>query len=215
MLDFDVIIKYFPYILGGVGITLQLTFMALFCGLPLGALIGIGSLSKNKYIRFLANAYVSVFRGTPLLVQIMLIFNALPLWGITLSAFESGALAFALNSAAYTSQSIRAGIQSIDSGQKDAARVLGLSSFQTMRFIILPQAIRNIFPSLINEMVNLLKETALISVIGGLDLFKRGQLVASQTYLVFEPYLTIAFCYYIMVLGLSKFATYAERKMRI
>lgn len=215
MLDFNVIIQHFPYILGGVGFTLQLTITALLCGLPLGTLIGILSLSKNKYAKAFANVYVSVFRGTPLLVQLMIIFLALPLWGIVLTQFESGALAFALNSAAYTSQSIRAGIQSVDPGQRDAAKVLGLSSYQVMRFIILPQAVRNIFPALINEMVNLLKETAVISVVGGLDLFRRAQVVQSQTFLVFEPYLTVAACYYVMVLILSKFAAFAEHKMRI
>jgi ABC-type amino acid transport system permease subunit len=111
----------------------------------------------------------------------------------------------ALNSAAYTSQSIRAGIQSVDQGQYDAAKVLGLSYVQAMQYIILPQAIRNIFPALINEMINLLKETAVISVIGELELFRRGQVIASQTFLVVEPYLMVAACYYVIILVLSNF----------
>ncbi len=215
MLQLDVIANNFPFLMEGALVTIQLTLIALICGLPLGITFGLMQSSGSKILKGIATAYVSVFRGTPLLVQLMLIFNALPFWGLTLSAFESGALALALNSAAYTSQSIRAGIQSVDQGQYDAAKVLGLSYAQTMQFIILPQAIRNIFPALINEMINLLKETAVISVIGGLELFKRGQVIASQTFLVVEPYLMVAVCYYAIILILSNFAAYAEKRMKI
>lgn len=215
MLQFDVIANNFPFLLEGALVTIQLTVIALICGLPLGITFGLMQSSNSKILKGIATAYVSVFRGTPLLVQLMIIFNALPFWGLTLSAFESGALALALNSAAYTSQSIRAGIQSVDQGQYDAAKVLGLSYAQTMQFIILPQAIRNIFPALINEMINLLKETAVISVIGQAELFKRGQVIASQTFLVIEPYLMVAVCYYVMILILSRLASYAENRMKI
>lgn len=215
MLQLDVIANNFPFLLEGALVTIQLTVIALICGLPLGITFGLMQSSNSKILKGIATAYVSVFRGTPLLVQLMIIFNALPFWGLTLSAFESGALALALNSAAYTSQSIRAGIQSVDQGQYDAAKVLGLSYAQTMQFIILPQAIRNIFPALINEMINLLKETAVISVIGQAELFKRGQVIASQTFLVIEPYLMVAVCYYVMILILSRLASYAENRMKI
>ena len=199
----------------GALVTIKLTLIALICGLPLGITFGLMQSSSSKLLKCIATAYVSVFRGTPLLVQLMIIFNALPFWGVTLSAFESGTLALALNSAAYTSQSIRAGIQSVDQGQYDAAKVLGLSYVQTMQFIILPQAIRNIFPALINEMINLLKETAVISVIGELELFRRGQVIASQTFLVIEPYLMVAVCYYVMILILSNLASFVEKRMKI
>lgn len=215
MLQLDVIVNNLPFLIEGALITMRLTIFALICGLPLGITFGLMQSSNSNILKGIATVYVSVFRGTPLLVQLMIIFNALPFWGVTLSAFESGVLALALNSAAYTSQSIRAGIQSVDQGQYDAATVLGLSYAQTMRYIILPQAIRNIFPALINEMINLLKETAVISVIGELELFRRGQVIASQTFLVVEPYLMVAACYYLIILGLSNFATYAEKRMKI
>ncbi|PIZ33067.1 MAG: arginine ABC transporter permease [Alphaproteobacteria bacterium CG_4_10_14_0_8_um_filter_37_21] len=215
MLQLDVIVNNLPFLLEGALVTIKLTLIALICGLPLGITFGLMQSSDSKILKGVATAYVSVFRGTPLLVQLMIIFNALPFWGLTLSAFESGALALALNSAAYTSQSIRAGIQSVDQGQYDAAKVLGLSYAQTMQFIILPQAIRNIFPALINEMINLLKETAVISVIGELELFRRGQVIASQTFLVIEPYLMVGICYYVMILILSNLAAYVEKRMKV
>ena len=215
MLQLDVIANNFPFLMEGALVTIKLTLIALICGLPLGITFGLMQSSSSKLLKCIATAYVSVFRGTPLLVQLMIIFNALPFWGVTLSAFESGTLALALNSAAYTSQSIRAGIQSVDQGQYDAAKVLGLSYVQTMQFIILPQAIRNIFPALINEMINLLKETAVISVIGELELFRRGQVIASQTFLVIEPYLMVAVCYYVMILILSNLASFVEKRMKI
>jgi len=215
MLQLDVIVNNLPFLLEGALVTIKLTLIALICGLPLGITFGLMQSSDSKILKGVATAYVSVFRGTPLLVQLMIIFNALPFWGLTLTAFESGALALALNSAAYTSQSIRAGIQSVDQGQYDAAKVLGLSYAQTMQFIILPQAIRNIFPALINEMINLLKETAVISVIGELELFRRGQVIASQTFLVIEPYLMVGICYYVMILILSNLAAYVEKRMKV
>ncbi|MBX9976802.1 MAG: amino acid ABC transporter permease [Alphaproteobacteria bacterium] len=215
MLQFDVIRDAAPFILEGVGVTLKFTAVSLLCGLPLGLLLAFLKIHRCKYLRSLAAIYTSVFRGTPLLVQLSLIFFGLPaLTGYNMSPFLAGVLTFSLNSAAYTSEVIRSGLQSIDIGQWEAGKVLGLSRTQTLRHIIFPQAFRVSLPSLVNEWIDLLKESALVSVIGEADLFRRAQIIAAEKYLYFEPYLTVALCYYIMILVLTFLATQLERKMR-
>jgi His/Glu/Gln/Arg/opine family amino acid ABC transporter permease subunit len=214
--NFAVVFSSFPYILGGVIVTLQYTVCSLLLGIPLGVIIAKTKVSKSNSLRFLSNLYTSVFRGTPLLVQLSIIYLGLPsLVGVSFSVFEAGILAFALNSAAYSSEIIRAGIDSIDKGQWEVAQVLGINSSQSFRFIILPQAIRNILPALVNEMVNLLKETALISVYGGMDLYKRAMNIASEKFLFFEPMLTAAFLYYILVWIFNFCGKKLEKKLKI
>src|SRR5476649_866738 len=154
-LHFDAILPSLPFILAGVGVTLKFTVTSLACGLPLGCLLAIAKISHRPVIKAAAQVYTSIFRGTPLLVQLGIFYFATPqLTGYAISAFEAGVLTFSLNSAAYSSEIIRAGIQSIDLGQWEAAKVLGLSHHQTLLTIILPQAVRNILPALVNELVD-------------------------------------------------------------
>lgn len=214
-LHFDAIWSSLPFILAGVGVTLKFTLVSLACGLPLGILLALCKISSQALLRWIAEAYTSVFRGTPLLVQLFIFYFATPqLTGYAISTFEAGVLTFSLNSAAYSSEIIRAGIQGIDRGQWDAAYVLGLPYSQTLRTIILPQAIRNILPALVNEIIDLLKESALISTLGEADLLRRSQIVASEKYLFFEPLLIAAVGYYMMVMVISLLAKILERKMR-
>ncbi|MGV8948372.1 MAG: amino acid ABC transporter permease [Candidatus Paracaedibacter sp.] len=213
-LHFDVIWPSLPFILEGVVVTLKFTFMSLLCGLPLGILLALAKIS-NPILRGFGEIYTSIFRGTPLLVQLFVFYFATPqLTGYTISTFEAGVLTFSLNSAAYSSEIIRAGIQAIERGQWDAAQVLGLSYRQTLLTIILPQAVRNILPALVNEIVDLLKESALISTLGEADLLRRSQIVASEKYMFFEPLLIAAVGYYIMVMVISLLAKVIERKLR-
>lgn len=213
-LHFDVIWPSLPFILEGVVVTLKFTFMSLLCGLPLGILLALAKIS-NPILRWFGEIYTSVFRGTPLLVQLFIFYFATPqITGYTISTFEAGVLTFSLNSAAYSSEIIRAGIQAIEPGQWDAAKVLGLSYRQTLLTIILPQAVRNILPALVNEIVDLLKESALISTLGEADLLRRSQIVASEKYLFFEPLLIAAVGYYVMVMVISLLAKILERKLR-
>lgn len=215
MLNFDVIVDSLPFILGGVVVTLKFTVASLVCGLPLGVALAFSKLSHNTVLRGIAHGYTSIFRGTPLLVQLSLVFFGLPtLTGHNMSPFMAGVLAFSLNSAAYTSEIIRSGLVNIDPGQWEAGTVLGLSRLQTLRFIILPQAFRATLPALVNEWVNLLKESAIVSLIGEADLFRRAQMIASEKYLYFEPYLTVALCYYVMVLILTVLANRLEKSMK-
>ena len=213
-LHFDVIWPSLPFILEGVVVTLKFTFMSLLCGLPLGILLALAKIS-NPILRWFGEIYTSVFRGTPLLVQLFIFYFATPqITGYAISTFEAGVLTFSLNSAAYSSEIIRAGIQAIERGQWDAAKVLGLSYRQTLLTIILPQAVRNILPALVNEIVDLLKESALISALGEADLLRRSQIVASEKYLFFESLLIAAVGYYVMVMVISLLAKILERKLR-
>lgn len=214
MLHFADILPSIPFILAGVGVTLKFTILSLLCGLPLGVGLALCKISSFCILKKIADAYTSIFRGTPLLVQLSLIFFATPqLTGYPISAFEAGVIAFSLNSAAYSSEIIRAGIQAIDKGQWDAAKVLGISYRRTLWKIILPQALRNILPALVNEMVNLLKESALVSIIGETDLLRRAQVVASEKFLYFEPLLMAALLYFLMVVVISFFAKKLEKKL--
>lgn len=213
------IVKLTPkmlYIAEGSIVTLQYSLIGVFFGLIIGTTLAISKVSKYKAPRLLANFYTSIFRGTPLLIQLMIVYYGLPgLLGIKLSVFAAGAIAFSLNSGAYVSEVIRAGINAIDQGQFEAAKALGLSRYLTMKDIILPQAIRKILPSLINELINLIKESAIISMLGEADLMRRAQVVAAETFNFFTPMITAAICYYVLVLFFSILAAHLEKRLAI
>lgn len=203
------------YISGGIIVTLEYTLISVFFGLLLGALLSLCKISHNKLLKTFSSVYISIFRGTPLLIQLSLIYFAIPsLTGYKISIFEAGILAFSLNSAAYVSEIIRAGIESIDKGQFEAARALAVPYPLMMKDIILPQAFKNVLPALVNEVINLLKESAIISVIGGADLMYRAQIVGAEQYSYFTPLLIAGAYYYILVEILSYFARVIERKIK-
>jgi His/Glu/Gln/Arg/opine family amino acid ABC transporter permease subunit len=215
MLDFLKILPSVPFILEGVLVTLQYTLLSLFLGFLWGGALGLMKVSHCRFLDIFARIYTSIFRGTPLLVQLSLAYYAIPqLTGYQITAFEAGVLAFSLNSGAYVSEHIRTGILSVDRGQFEAAASLGISYFSTMKDIILPQAIINILPSLVNESIDLLKESALVSTIGEMDLLRRANVVAAEKYIYFEPLLMVAAVYYVMVMVLSHFAKVLEIRLR-
>lgn len=215
MLQFDAIWPSYPLLLEGIVVTLKFTIFSLLGGLPLGILLALSKISPRKMIRGLASFYTSIFRGTPLLVQLGIVYYGGPqITGYSISAFEAGILTFSLNSAAYTSEIIRAGIQSIDPGQWEACQMLGLNRFQTLWGVIFPQALRNILPALVNEMVDLLKESALVSTIGEADLLRQAQKISSEKLMYFEPLILAAGCYYILVMMISFSAKLLERRLK-
>lgn len=204
------------FIIEGSLITLKYSIMSVFFGLIIGTLLAIAKTSKYSFLKAFSNCYTSIFRGTPLLIQLSIIYYILPkLLGFKLTVFAAGTIAFSMNSGAYVSEIIRAGIESVDRGQIEAARALGISEHFIMKDIILPQAIRNILPSLINELVNLLKESAIISILGERDLMMRAQLVAAETFDYFTPIITAAICYYVLVLFFSNLARIAEKRLAL
>ena len=204
------------YIVKGIPITLEYTFISFLVGLFLGTIFSLAKLSKNRWLSSFVSVYISIFRGTPILVQLTMVYFATPtLVGYKISIFEAGIIAFSLNSAAYITEIIRAGIVSIDKGQFESAQALGIPYFYVMKDIILPQAVRNILPALVNEIISLLKETAIISFFGEKDIMKRADAVAIEQYDYFIPLLVAAGCYYLLVIILSNIAKFIETRMKI
>jgi arginine/lysine/histidine transporter system substrate-binding protein len=209
------LINSLAYIPFGIIVTLKYALLSVFFGLIIGSLIAFARLSSYKLLNYFAIIYLSIFRGTPLLLQLFIIYFALPMMlGSEVSAFLAGIVAFSLNSGAYVSENIRAGIESVDKGQFEAAKSLGLSFGQSMRYIILPQAIKNIMPSLVNEAINMIKESSIISVIGEADIMRRANVVSAEHYSYFEPLMVAALCYYVLVLIFSSLAKIVERRMK-
>jgi arginine/lysine/histidine/glutamine transport system substrate-binding/permease protein len=202
----QLILQSLPSLLQGALVTLQLTIFSVVLGLISGSLIGIFRLSHIAPVRWLARAYVDFFRGTPLLVQIFMIYFGLPAiiqdLGINFSfnRFVAAVIALTLNSAAYIAEIVRAGIQSIETGQSEASQSLGLSSVQTMRYVIFPQAFRRMLPPLGNEFISMLKDTSLVAVIGFEELFRKGQLIVAGNYRAFEIYAAVAIVYLCLTL---------------
>jgi polar amino acid transport system permease protein len=211
----SVVITNLPFLLLGAWDTLKLTFFAVLIGLILGTFIGMGRLSKIKVINVPSTVYVEFLRGTPLLVQISIVYFGLPQLGIQLQAYPAAIVALGLNSGAYIAEIVRAGIQSIPKGQYEAARSLGLSHWQTMRYIILPQAFKNILPALGNEFITLTKDSSLASVIGVTELMRRGQFVITRTFQTFSIYFGIALIYFLMTFTISRIVRYVEKRMAV
>ena len=214
-LDFERIWPSLPYILEGIPVTLAYTGVSLGLGFLWGALLAFCKVSHISPLKWFATFYTSIFRGTPLLLQLFLIYFASPqIFGYNISVWEAGILTFTLNSGAYISEHIRGGINSVDKGQMEAALSLGISYSFIMKDIILPQAVRNILPSLVNEAIDLLKESALISTIGGADILRRTYIVANEKYLFLEPLLIAGGVYYILVMILTGSARILEKKLK-
>nr|WP_320148067.1 amino acid ABC transporter permease [uncultured Anaeromusa sp.] len=214
--DFDLVTRSFPLLLLGAGVTIQITALSVGFGLVIGVFMGMARLSKMWVIRSFAAVYVDFIRGTPLLVQIFLIYFALPIIiGQRIDPFIAAITACSINSGAYVAEIFRGGIQSIDKGQMEAGRSLGMTWWQTMRFIILPQAFKRVIPPLGNEFIAMLKDSSLVSVIGFEELTRRGQLIIARTYGSFEIWLTVAFIYLVMTLSISRLVAYLERRYKI
>lgn len=195
-------------ILNGLKVTLIVTFFAMILGALLGITTTLMKMSSRWYLRWPANFYVGVIRGTPVVVQLVILYFIV-LAALDVDKITAAIIAFGLNSGAYISEIIRAGIQAVDKGQTEAARSLGLSQSVTMKEVILPQAIKNILPALGNEFIVLLKETAVIGFIGGVDLMRSGEIIRSRTFEDSVPLFTCALIYlaltYTFTFMLSKF----------
>lgn len=215
VLDFSKIVPDIPYILDGVRVTLGFTLVSALFGFTWGTVLSIFKISNFKPLRLFADAYTSIFRGTPLILQLAIIYYSTPqLTGWNIPAFLAGVLTFSLNSAAYSSETIRGGILSVDKGQREAAMTMGVPYTMMMWDIILPQAFKNILPALVNESIALLKDSSLVSVIGAQDLMQRADSVRSIKYIYFEPYILVGFIYYIMITGFTVLAQRFEKRMR-
>ena len=210
----ELFIKYKHYYLTGIKVTLFLSFFSLIIGTTLGSILSLMKLSKVKIINWISTIYIELVRGTPMMVQIAIVyFGSYVLTGINIDGFIAAVIAVSLNSAAYVAEIIRSGIQSVDKGQTEASRSLGLSSGQTMRHIILPQAVKNILPTFGNEFVTLIKETSVASTIGVADLMYASKIVQSTSYQPFTPLIIVAIIYFIFTFSLSQLIGMFERRL--
>lgn len=202
-----------PYLLKGAMYTVVLSIGGMLFGLLLGFMFALMRLSRFKVLNWLSRIYVSFFRGTPLLVQLFIIYYGLPQVGIQLSPLLSALVGFSLNMAAYTSEILRAAISSIDRGQWEAAASIGMNRMQTLRRSILPQAMRTALPPLGNSFISLVKDTALAATIQVPELFRQAQLITARTYEIFTMYLAAAFIYWILATLLSHFQSRLEARV--
>jgi polar amino acid transport system permease protein len=198
----------------GFVLTLKISILATFFAIIIGTVVGIARLSHEPVTRGISLAYVELIRNTPLLVQIYIIYFFVGSM-LRLSAFAAGTAALALFAGAYVAEIVRAGIQSIHKGQREAARSLGMSYAQAMRYIILPQAFKRIIPALAGQFISLIKDSSLVSVIALADLMFQGQQAVARTYYAFEIYFTVAFLYLVMTFTLSMATQYVERRLAI
>ena len=204
--DFDGFLEYLfnPYLLHGALVTLGLTVASIVGGLVLGGVLSLMRLSGQRALMAVARFYIWVFRGTPLLVQLIIIYTGLPQLGLKLSVLESALLGLILNEAAYLAEIIRGGILGVSAGQSSAARALGLNSAQTMMYVVLPQAIRIIIPALGNSVNGLLKTTSVTSVISIEELLRKTQILIQEKFLVLELF-TVAALYYLLMTSVWDF----------
>ncbi|MFA7376001.1 MAG: amino acid ABC transporter permease [Acholeplasmataceae bacterium] len=219
-MDFSFVLD--PYYLGilfsGLGMTLLLALLSVVFGSMLGFIPAFMRLSRHKVLHVIAKSYVELIRGTPLLVQVLLIYSMVRLpvvvfLGIDLSSFIPGMLALLINSSAYVSEIIRGGILSVPKGQKEAALSLGMNQKQTMRKIILPQAIKHIIPALGNEFVTMIKETSIFMYLGIAELMYAATIVRTSTYAVKETYIVVAILYFMLTFPTAKLMGYFEKRL--
>ena len=222
--NFSFLPAYGGYFLQGMAYTLLLAVVSVALAVIPALLLALMRLSKSKFIKGLSGAYIAVFRSTPLLVQLSIIYFGLfgvisipritILGFVDLSRFIPGVVALALNSSAYVAEIFRAGILAVDKGQTEAARSLGLSSWQSMRLVVLPQAIKNVLPALANEVVTMVKESSICSVLGMAEIMYTAQAVAGNSYITLSPYVLAAIIYFCINYPASKAIEAIERRMR-
>lgn len=203
----------YKLLISGIGVTIKVSIVAVILGILIGFLIALCNLSKNKFLRGIGKIYTDIIRGTPSVTQLMIIYFVI-FATVDIEKWIIAAIAFGINSGAYVSEIIRAGILSIDKGQTEAGRSLGLNAYQTMTRIVIPQALKNIFPALCNEFIVLIKETAIVGYVGLMDIQKAGDFIKSATYEAFMPLIGTAIIYYVLIKVLTLILGVFENKLR-
>lgn len=206
---------WLPKLAQGLIITLEITATCIAIGIVLGLFLALGRVYGRHTFYWLSSAYVQFFRGTPLLVQLLMIYYGLPSWGISFSPFVSGILALGLNTAAYQAEYFRGAIQSIKAGQMLAARSLGLSHWQAIRYVILPQALRLVIPPWSNELIYMLKYSSIVYMVTVMDLMGVARVIAARNFRFFEVFIITALIYLALVLIISWFLRLLEERVRV
>lgn len=210
-MNFSFLTQYYRFFLSGTSYTLALSFLTVIFGSVGGLILSLMKTSDKKVLKSISTSYVEFIRGTPLLIQLYIVY-----YGVTgIPMFWAGVLAMTINSAAYIAEIIRAGINSVDKGQVEASKSLGLTSGLMYREIIIPQALKSILPALGNEFIILIKESAIVSVIGLHDLMYKTEIVRGITFIAFEPLIVAAIIYFIITFTLSKTLGKVERRLNI
>lgn len=213
-LSFNFLSEYFPLFIEGLLWTLLIALLAVIFGVILGSILCFMKKSKFIILRAIANIYIEIVRGTPVLLQVYIVYFGLTAFGIKLGAFTSAIIALSVNSAAYVAEIIRSGIEAVDSGQMEAARSLGMTSKMAMFNIILPQAIKKILPAIGNEFVAVIKESSMASVIGVAEIMYASKIVTGATYRSMEPLMIAAIFYFILTFTLGRLMGYLERRLK-
>ncbi|WP_027180557.1 amino acid ABC transporter permease [Maridesulfovibrio bastinii] len=214
--DPSVFIETFPMLMRGLRLTLEITVGGLFLGFILGSLSGLMKISKSLFFRKLAGVYVESIRGTPMLVQAMFLYYGVPMAvGIRIPPLTAGIIIIAVNSGAYIAEIVRGAVQSINTGQMEAGRSIGLTRTQTMIYVIWPQALKRMIPPLGNQFIISLKDTSLLMVIGVGELMRTGQEITSVNFRAFEVYLAVAVVYLAMTLTISALMKRLEKKLNV
>ncbi|MCD6508918.1 MAG: amino acid ABC transporter permease [Thermoprotei archaeon] len=209
------IINLIPYLAEGLLVTLQVSVLSFCFGLGLAALLTLMRVFGSAPLRWISRTYVEAFRGTPTLVQLLLIYFGLPSVGVKFDPLTAAIIALSLNSAAYQAEILRSAIKAIPETQYLSAESLGMSTFQIYRHVILPQALRTAIPALVNEIVTLVKESSLASVIGVVELTRRGEYMVAYTFRALEVYIAVALVYLVVCLAMSQLSKVIEAKFRI
>lgn len=211
----EIVQSSWTYMLDGLWVTLFLTLSSVVIGFFLAIFLSLSKMYGNKVLYTISNWYIEIIRGTPLLVQLFILYYSLPVIGIRLSPLTASIISFFLNSSAYQAEYLRGAIQSISSGQMQAALSVGMTKWQAIRFVILPQAIRRFIPSWTNEFIYLLKYSSLSYIVGAPEIMAQAKFVASRNFEFFKVYLFAAIIYFLLVTAFSEVFRYIENKVKI
>jgi His/Glu/Gln/Arg/opine family amino acid ABC transporter permease subunit len=214
-IDWDIVQTAIPLLAKGTLVTLQIALISGVLSTLLGFALGLSALGNVRLLRLLVAGYVDFIRGTPLLIQIFLIFFALPVVGVRLNEIWAGIVALSINTAAYMAETVRGGVGSVERGQTEAARSIGMTQPQILTYILLPQALKPMVPPLTNELITMTKNTSLLSVISVYELTRAGQAIISVHFVPFEIYLLLALYYYVLIKSLSRLSRWVETRMPV
>ncbi|MBI3513220.1 MAG: amino acid ABC transporter permease [Proteobacteria bacterium] len=214
-MDWAIVELAIPLLFAGLYTTVRICLLSIVLGAVLGFVLGLAAFSRSAVVRWSVRGYVDFIRGTPILIQIFLVYFALPGLGINLSEFWAGVVALSLNAGGFIGEIVRAGINSVERGQSEAAKSIGMTGRQVLIYILLPQAMRPIVPPLTNELVNLIKGSALLSVISVYELTRAGQAIISTHFVPFEIYFLIALYYYVVISAVAYLSRLLERRLPV
>ena len=210
-----ILTTYQDVLIDGFLNTLYSSIIALFFSLIIGTLMAISQLSKKKWLKRLANAYVEFFKNIPLLIIVMFFYVVVPLYWFSIDGFTAGTIGLTIYTSAFIAETVRAGIMGVPKGQTEAGLSTGLTQNETMRYIILPQAFKIVIPPLGNQFINLVKNSSVLAMVTGLDLMYQGDLIASETFNTFDTYILIGLIYLIITLPLTYLMGYIERRLNV